>query len=252
MVFKGFTDENGNVIPVQGAGTVYNEEKNSLALGKDTSAVGQDQFVFGRSNVEDADKAEIVGGGSYLNALNGLEINGTFRIDNPTSSDVIAFVTSPYSIEFTPVSAIFKKVANGKDAASAALVSMYDASSMKSTSLFNTWAEGKTDIHAFEVTFVSENGTEASYDGLFLTDGIGNDYWVAYKLSIDYSGALNAQVISQQRVTGGLKHKFNIRTLDWAGNEKLACSLTVGTGITIGETSLSETELIALKALLNT
>lgn len=43
----------------------------------------------------------------------------------------------------------------------------------------------------------------------------------------------------------------NIRTLDWAGNEKLAGGLTVGTGITIGETSLSEAELIALKALLN-
>lgn len=51
MVFKGFTDVNGNVIPVQGAGMVYNEEKNSLALGTGTSAIGQDQFVFGHKNV---------------------------------------------------------------------------------------------------------------------------------------------------------------------------------------------------------
>ena len=63
MIFKGLQDENGNIIPVQGAGTVYNEEKNSLALGKDTMAIGQDQLVFGRKNVAEASMVEVVGGG---------------------------------------------------------------------------------------------------------------------------------------------------------------------------------------------
>lgn len=65
MKFTGLTDPDGNVIPVQGAGTVYDEEKNSLALGRETVATGQDQLVFGRKNVKDATKAELVGGGSF-------------------------------------------------------------------------------------------------------------------------------------------------------------------------------------------
>lgn len=99
MIFKGFTDEYGNVIPVQGAGTVYNEELNSLALGKDTVAIGKNQLVFGRGNVEDANKVEIVGGQkydstpvalSYIQIFDSLKIGDSYTIDDPCNRNVIA------------------------------------------------------------------------------------------------------------------------------------------------------------------
>jgi hypothetical protein len=49
-IIKSFTDENGQEVLVQGAGTDYNPELNSLAIGEGTSAIGEDQFVFGRHN----------------------------------------------------------------------------------------------------------------------------------------------------------------------------------------------------------
>lgn len=46
--------------------------------------------------------------------------------------------------------------------------------------------------------------------------------------------------------------RSNARTLDWNGNETLAGGLTVGaTGITIGNTTITEVQLQALLALLN-
>lgn len=62
-IIKGFYDEQGNYVQVQGAGTQYNPELNSLALGEDTILAGENQFVFGKCNLPSADKVEIVGGG---------------------------------------------------------------------------------------------------------------------------------------------------------------------------------------------
>lgn len=62
-IIKGFYDEQGNYVQVQGAGTQYNPELNSLALGEDTVVAGENQFVFGKCNLPEADKVEIVGGG---------------------------------------------------------------------------------------------------------------------------------------------------------------------------------------------
>lgn len=62
-IIKSFTDENGQEVLVQGAGTDYNPELNSFAIGEGTVTAGEDQFVFGRYNEQDSDKAEIVGGG---------------------------------------------------------------------------------------------------------------------------------------------------------------------------------------------
>lgn len=63
-IIKGFTDKAGNRVQVEGAGTDYNEGKNSVAIGNGTTAVGDDQFVFGRRNAPAANKAEVVGGGN--------------------------------------------------------------------------------------------------------------------------------------------------------------------------------------------
>jgi hypothetical protein len=49
-IIKSFTDENGQEVLVQGAGTNYDADLNSLAIGEGTSAIGEDQFVFGRHN----------------------------------------------------------------------------------------------------------------------------------------------------------------------------------------------------------
>lgn len=62
-IIKGFYDEQGNYVQVQGAGTQYNPELNSLALGKDTVVAGENQFVFGKCNLPETDKVEVVGGG---------------------------------------------------------------------------------------------------------------------------------------------------------------------------------------------
>lgn len=63
-IIKGFVDKAGNRVEVEGAGTDYNEGKNSVAIGNGTTAVGEDQFVFGRRNAPAANKAEVVGGGA--------------------------------------------------------------------------------------------------------------------------------------------------------------------------------------------
>lgn len=63
LIAKGLQDRLGRTFQIQAAGMKYNQSLNSVALGSDTQATGKDQFVFGRANVTDDDKAEIVGGG---------------------------------------------------------------------------------------------------------------------------------------------------------------------------------------------
>lgn len=63
-IIKGFTDKAGNRVQVEGAGTDYNESNNSVAIGSETTAVGENQFVFGRRNAPAANKVEVVGGGA--------------------------------------------------------------------------------------------------------------------------------------------------------------------------------------------
>jgi len=63
-IIKGFVDKAGNRVEVEGAGTDYNEAKNAVAIGNGTTAVGDDQFVFGRRNAPVANRAEVVGGGA--------------------------------------------------------------------------------------------------------------------------------------------------------------------------------------------
>lgn len=65
-IIKSFTDENGQEVLVQGAGTVYNQELNSLAIGEGTRAIGENQFVCGRYNEPQIDKVEVVGGGETV------------------------------------------------------------------------------------------------------------------------------------------------------------------------------------------
>lgn len=63
LIAKGLQDRLGRIFQIQAAGMKYNQSLNSVALGSDTQATGKDQFVFGRANVTDDEKAEIVGGG---------------------------------------------------------------------------------------------------------------------------------------------------------------------------------------------
>lgn len=229
MIFKGFTDENGNVIPVQGAGTVYNEEKNSLALGKETVATGQDQFVFGRSNVADANKVEVVGGG------------------NGGAVDKIILTYGEPSQQFT-----LTRIGTSLDINE---VNSKASSLMRRPTVFGykNWTPGESDILVFYF-WDRENDGDGTYENypffIFLNGKVtrstekgmsdnNHRYWV-YEPSVTPTSV--EEIIA----------KKNIRTLDWEGNEELAGSLTVGTGITVGETALSEAELIALKALLNT
>ena len=251
MVFKGFTDENGNVIPVQGAGTVYNEELNSLALGKGTSAIGKDQLVFGRYNEEDANKAEIVGGGSVE--------SGTRTIT--TVSEIIMAIS---------------KMAIESDCTIAAnrLATPIDVIKVGDTiEEVIAWMRSKgASITELTINGISESNVLAyfvndiSYSGDNIEIQILQNLWLVSKNNELVLPERNYRVVGTRYTINGVstigtlvsvtaemdaETKTNIRTLDWAGNEKLAGGLTVGTGITIGGTSLSEAELIALKALLN-
>lgn len=242
MVFKGFKDENGNVIPVQGAGTVYNEEKNSLALGDGTKASGKDQFVFGRNNVEDMEDAfaEIVGGGSTV------QKTGFVVGDKATVAITTGNPRRP--VENTLVIEYLGLRANN------VVPAMLDLTS---------WATDPEDISSLEADY-GEDYYKIKHVWSIVSATSGSyAYFLGPDLALDAQGGSNCWLFTSDAGSGmdcytkevtieSGTTRANIRTLDWEGNEKLAGSLTVGTGITIGETSLSQAELIALKALLNT
>lgn len=65
LIAKGLRDKSsGKEVLIQGAGTKFYEALNAIAIGTDTVAIGNSQFVFGRSNVAMRNKVEIVGAGS--------------------------------------------------------------------------------------------------------------------------------------------------------------------------------------------
>ena len=234
MVFKGFKDENGNVIPVQGAGTVYNEEKNSLALGKETVAIGQDQLVFGRYNEEGANKAEIVGGGN-----NNTEYQKGERANIAlTDGDPNNPIKNNISVEYFGDEDYF--IANYNFSA--------DTRVTNPESIIRSLQTSSGSYHVWKVL----DNTSLLF---FLTNT--NELPKAKTINVDKSWTImedsyGVTTWNHCYIVSSEKQIYkNIRTLDWQGNEKLAGSLTVGTGITIGETSLSEAQLIALKALLN-
>lgn len=69
-------------------GITYNEELNSIAIGEETVAIGKDQFVFGRKNVQDANKVEIVGNGNEFITIKTNTFNNSDDYIKPECSIV--------------------------------------------------------------------------------------------------------------------------------------------------------------------
>lgn len=211
MVYKGLLDENGVVCPVQGAGTTYNEELNSLAIGKGTSAIGVDQFVFGRSNKEDSNKVEIVGGGTF--------------IDIP-----ILDITSALIVEKNEHSTEYY-IGGGFDAINDFLLGKQAKLEVEELPLDYTIS----DIWLYNMR--EYDGYIRGY-GLVMKDGVtlsGNN--ISYKPWGSDNKRYENNVTIFHRFTVGKKiEKINsivprsIRTLDWDGNQWNAGDLTCDDG----------------------
>lgn len=230
-------DENGVEHLVQGAGTVYNEEHNSLAFGKGTSAIGQDQFVFGKYNIPDTDKAEIVGGGTEEEDAPSLQIgelidssfypgHSRYRIwyAGTTIENLRECISLLYG---TPISNI----------------QLIEPRDMLNVDIdFVLLCTPSTNRLLYSVHSTDGNWYEA--DGYILYNDSVN-----FPSSEDIDTTKEITIVKPTRLGGYLTpyytniyntykpkpsilHK-NIRTLDWSGNEVLKNSLDVN-GVRIG------------------
>lgn len=249
MVFKGFTDENGNVIPVQGAGTVYNEEKNSLALGKDTSAIGYDQFVFGRGNVENSDKVEIVGGGMgvMFELLQRINIGYEFPYEIPNFSDGVR---------------LFKKWGNTlAEARANTAISYKPSKTILNIDLGIVVEQGQPSISINEsdIAFVlcEYLPPEVVIGGLERMHIICKDgFWYKTEGVINHEGGraneITFQKFNKLHNIKNVTNLKNIRTLDWEGTQWNAGDITCddGNGNTISMRDLLS-RIAALEAAVN-
>lgn len=233
MVFKGFTDENGNVIPVQGAGIVYNEEKNSLALGKDTVATGQDQFVFGRQNIPDTTKAEIVGGGSQLFTFKRKGTSGypdTIIFENVklirigTSSDLVEFL-----LQHNALSNYLLYDGSLKMAADTEIMFYPELTNHYSFYLI----AGEGDGSESPIIAVVDNPEVGDY--VYSVSGITSKSYSQGETPNDEIKSILFQNINLFISYIGSEKSGNIRTLDWEGTQWNAGDITCddGNGITI-------------------
>lgn len=229
-IIKSFTDENGQEVLVQGAGTDYNPELNSLAIGEGTVAVGEDQFVFGRYNTPEIDKVEIVGSG-YQEQFQAYGLGEQCAGHTLTWSRVYYGGKNIEELEQA-----FKVMYNNCEVTFEVLTSLLP-----------------DDIITFlilERDRVSENKISASL--VFRTnDGTWYDFSRAYLGLNTYSAYIKEQITSvnvrfypeiskaadvweniYQKLIESIHNGENIRTLDWEGNEVLAGELTAAKVIT--------------------
>jgi hypothetical protein len=226
MIFEGFTDPNGNLIPIQGAGILYNEEKNSIALGKDTVATGQDQFVFGRKNIEDPNKVEVVGGGLLINSSYKFTYWETttgyshiiFKIGD-TKADLEYYLSKRFNrpIAINGWSNDIKGVF--LDHNSSFLALYFDVSNSE-------WTAGDTTLYlAYSNGSVPnviqfEDATEYSIIASTSAGSApGDTYMEMYKLYYAPEYIKNATLVPA-----------NLRTLDWQGNQWNAGDITCDDG----------------------
>lgn len=241
MIFTGLKDENGNIIPVQGAGTVYNEEKNSLALGKGTSAIGQDQLVFGRYNEEDADKAEIVGSSievesdtyyTYLELLTALQIDDSLEVNDPWNAIKMII---PANHQEHPISAVFvKKASNFQD-----MLTVLTAAEGKKVIYTNSeWPDyRKNSVNLFRVSLSFE--TESAETMWIISESTGRYFYIYFNnrgggtQRLIFLGEMEYTDKALNRSSTVKKIEFqktNIRTLDWQGNQWNAGDVTCDDG----------------------
>ena len=117
-VAKGIKSQDGQTYLIEGAGSVYNEQLNSVAFGEETVAEGRNQFVFGRLNPGDSIHAEIVGGGKAGRVLNeitveslqSVEVGDIFKVKfnrsdwwNGSTFEVLAKSLSDFNSALEPV-----------------------------------------------------------------------------------------------------------------------------------------------------
>lgn len=228
-IIKSFTDENGQEVLIQGAGTDYNPELNSLAIGEGTVAVGEDQFVFGRYNTSETDKVEIVGAG-YQEQFQAYDLGEQCAGHTATWSRVYY---GGKNIE--ELVQAFKVMYNNCEVTFEVLTSLPD------------------DIVTFlilERDRVSEGKISASL--YFRTsDGTWYDFSIAYLGLNTYTAYIKEEITSvqvrfapgiitsstawediYQKLIKTIHNGKNIRTLDWEGNEVLAGELTATKVIT--------------------
>lgn len=236
-IIKSFTDENGQEVLVQGAGTDYNPELNSLAIGEDTVAVGKDQFVFGKYNVPETDKVEVVGGGEiveqdYTKYDLGEEIKG-FGQYLSTKSIFYGGVT-------VQEAKIALNVITNVPIENITLKSNYIAEEYWNTRTFfiitmshRGTTQGVVGYHLDLIAFNPEvnlwNTAYLHIDGKwrFLPENITEDSYLNIQPST--AGLYDNEIPFMDRVKEALTVEIlpkNIRTLDWEGNEVLAGELT--------------------------
>lgn len=237
MIFTGLKDENGNIIPVQGAGTVYDEQKNSLALGNGTSAIGQDQLVFGRYNEEDANKVEIVGGGEAEGGEVSLQIGD--------------LIDSVFYRNYAHVK-IWYAGTSGDDLRTC--ISTLYGIPESNISMVEPFTH--LDIEVDFVLLLIQSSGRLCY-AVHCTDGNWYDTssYISYDNSVNFPSAEQIDTTKQVRMVWpanreagvnfpmNVASKFpaiydyykgvqitpaNIRTLDWNGHEHLAGSLAIG------------------------
>jgi hypothetical protein len=226
MIFTGFTDVNGNVIPVQGAGTVYNEEKNSLALGKDTVAIGQDQLVFGRKNVQDANKVEVVGGGAigstWRDVLVNMAVNESIIIHDPHTS--ISIYESSEEMEGNVV---FTKIASGGKTAIETALTQHFGETIKFDSFYSDSKYSEGNVFKCSVNnliyVITADDTWAHKSSLY-------HYVFNLRSGVKTITAVNIAVSVDNSLDRNATSSLNIRTLDWQGNQWNAGDITCDDG----------------------
>lgn len=217
MIFTGLKSPKGEIIPVQAAGMIYNENVNSIALGHGTSAIGKDQFVFGRYNVEDANKAEIVGGGSVtadyssefdivLKDMPGSMRNRVFHLKAIRTNDSFSIKKSGNDVY--KVTAIAEQIAAGTYSF------VHNGQTVTNTEYFGAGDYIQVDSNALaEGAVVELDHKFAPLPG----SGVGDDAWVSPSLVVDEIEAT------------GIARK-NIRTLEWDGTQWNAGDITCDDG----------------------
>lgn len=239
-IIKSFTDENGQEVLVQGAGTNYDVDLNSLAIGEGTVAAGEDQFVFGRYNIADSSKVEVVGGG-YTEQGQGQEQTDITEIMKTINSlEVGSEITlSPHPISMSGETKLVK-IGNTLEEALVYVKGLFaeSGSLLKSVTMesdtysqedlcgFFTYPNVKTFYTSFTVWVVPDvfvnHVIAITKDGKMLKGSTNSmsKYWVTLS---DFYAITIRKVISNEVFV-----ERNIRTLDWMGNEYIANSLAIG------------------------
>lgn len=234
-------------------GYTYNKDNNSFAIGTKTIASGNDQFVFGRNNIEDDSKVEIVGNSEtkeyeeeeYKFDIEKIKKIGSrfeIKLKRGTTEYIHKGIVVANSIEdyikYLKTHPIYYPSGECYINLETVNVNLED---------FHTY--GGDNAEAFAIFDPRYQYDDFNF-GCISEDSImkwGN-------INLDERKILTLdELITENGAPEVVTRQINIRTLDWNGNEEIEGNFTAKGGtITVGNTSITEAQLTQLLALLNT